>query len=379
MPVSTKTFRPHLMHTIKRILESEDCRYTDNTLQYFTCPSGEIREREAAWLRGHPAPSFSEFIDRNADNIAFHVQTKEALYGLLEDDASRETLVAVAAYFLLGHRYVKFPYYAPGSIEERVRLERESLREETDEARKAVMATAALQVGYTPKLYEVSFQGTAFNVCTGPVFLYNLAHYNDYHYDGTEPPVTVEPGDCVLDCGACLGDTALYFAAGAGAGGHVLAFEPNPDMLAAAFCNKELNPHLRDRITLIGAATSNTRGVLPLKLSGAASALVEEGAEGQVPTSEVPVTTIDTEVRRRRLPCVDFIKMDVEGAELHSLIGAHESITRFRPKLAISIYHGLLDYINIPKYIDSLGLGYKFYLKHHFMNAWETILYARVE
>lgn len=55
---------------------------------------------------------------------------------------------------------------------------------------------------------------------------------------------------------------------------------------------------------------------------------------------------------------VTYIKMDVEGAELNSLIGAHKTIKREHPRLAISIYHSD-DMLNIIEYIKE---NYPFYI-----------------
>ena len=68
--------------------------------------------------------------------------------------------------------------------------------------------------------------------------------------------------------------------------------------------------------------------------------------------------------------------MDIEGAELLALNGAIETIKKFKPKLAIAIYHSMSDFISIPKWIDDLNLGYKLYLDHYTIHTEETILYA---
>lgn len=49
--------------------------------------------------------------------------------------------------------------------------------------------------------------------------------------------------------------------------------------------------------------------------------------------------------------------MDIEGAEPFALKGAIESIKKFKPKLAISVYHSLTDFFEIPKIIDEFGPG----------------------
>lgn len=71
-----------------------------------------------------------------------------------------------------------------------------------------------------------------------------------------------------------------------------------------------------------------------------------------------------------------YIKMDIEGAEMEALKGAHNTINRFRPKLAISVYHKEDDLWNIPDYLHKKYPWYKFYLRHYTPITTETILYA---
>ena len=72
---------------------------------------------------------------------------------------------------------------------------------------------------------------------------------------------------------------------------------------------------------------------------------------------EVETLCIDDLAQRENLKSVDFIKMDVEGAELEALKGARAVLCRDTPKLAISIYHNLHDFWTIPQWLDSLNLG----------------------
>lgn len=91
---------------------------------------------------------------------------------------------------------------------------------------------------------------------------------------------------------------------------------------------------------------------------------------------QVETLTIDDLLRNNGLERIDFIKMDIEGAELEALKGAETVIRRFRPKLAISIYHRLPDFWEIPQWIEGLGLGYRFHLRHFTIHAEETVLFA---
>jgi len=71
-----------------------------------------------------------------------------------------------------------------------------------------------------------------------------------------------------------------------------------------------------------------------------------------------------------------FISMDIEGAELESLKGAENTIRASRPDLAICVYHAPNHLWEIPLYLDSLGLGYRFYLRNYTTFTSETVLYA---
>lgn len=67
-----------------------------------------------------------------------------------------------------------------------------------------------------------------------------------------------------------------------------------------------------------------------------------------------------------------YIKMDIEGSELSALEGATELIRKYKPYLAICVYHRKNDLIQIPLYLRELVPNYKFYLRGGF----HTILWA---
>ncbi len=73
---------------------------------------------------------------------------------------------------------------------------------------------------------------------------------------------------------------------------------------------------------------------------------------------------------------VDFLKMDIEGAELPALHGATRLLDDCRPILAISIYHSLDDLADIPLFLYERMKDYTFFLRHHSFTVGETVMYG---
>jgi UDP-3-O-acyl-N-acetylglucosamine deacetylase len=74
---------------------------------------------------------------------------------------------------------------------------------------------------------------------------------------------------------------------------------------------------------------------------------------------KVPLTTVDKLVQELQLDKVDFIKMDIEGAEVKALQGAAETLKRFKPRLSISAYHQADHPMEIPKAVNAARQDYQ--------------------
>lgn len=70
--------------------------------------------------------------------------------------------------------------------------------------------------------------------------------------------------------------------------------------------------------------------------------------------------------------------MDVEGSEMVALEGAKKTISKYKPKLAISVYHKPEDVLEIANYILKMVPEYNFILRHYTDGSNETVLYATV-
>lgn len=90
---------------------------------------------------------------------------------------------------------------------------------------------------------------------------------------------------------------------------------------------------------------------------------------------EVECITLD-EFKKHKTKKVDFIKFDIEGAELQALKGGIKTIINDRPQLAVSIYHSPEDFIEIPVFLMRNLENYKFYIGHYSTGVFETVLYC---
>jgi len=182
------------------------------------------------------------------------------------------------------------------------------------------------------------------------------------------PEGLFRPGrDAVLaDAGAFDGDTCRRMLELWGAGARrIHAFEPDPAS-AGRFRAWLAGSPDRDRIRLHQAALGSRAGTL--RFAGTGTLDATGGQAG----AEVPCRTLDA-VLGDDPP--DFLKMDIEGAELEALQGA-AGILRRGPSLAICLYHVQSHLWAIPNLVHELLPGHRLHLRYHGTDAWELVLYA---
>ena len=286
-------------------------------------------------------------------------------YQSLGDAYSRRTLIEVMAYRILGPRHVKLSRNDANYQRYVSSLPLLTQREKT--------IPVALLDGWLNH-YNLASSGFAIQADLHPLnvlYTYLLEQYR-YDHDGTV--VEARSGDYAIDGGGCWGDTALYLAHQVGSSGRVHCFEFSPDNLPTLEKNLEQNPKLHDTIRLERNALWSVSGQkLSFNPAGPGTRVGDSGGSFTVKT-----LNIDDLAARENFPHVDFIKMDIEGAELDALKGAEKTIRKHKPKLAVTLYHRLQDFATIPQYLRELDLGYKFFLDHFSINQEETVLFATI-
>lgn len=298
--------------------------------------------------------------------VESHVDNFEWLFQHLTDEESRQTLLQVLAFRALGNRRVKLPLNNPAYWSNIKKVaELAELADSIDVGFnnwKAHM-TDLSSLGYPIRLYVP---------LTGPVYAFVL---QQYRCQMPNKVIEAEEGDIVIDAGGCWGDTALYFADRVGGTGKVYSFEFMSANTEIFRLNMTFNPELSKRIHLVQQALWSKSGE-KLYIEGKGPATCVMSSPSNPLAGQIETLSIDDLVYREGLPRVDFIKMDIEGAELQALKGGEQTIRQYSPKLAISVYHNLHDFWTIPQWIDQLGLGYRFSLRHFTIHQEETVLFA---
>jgi FkbM family methyltransferase len=174
--------------------------------------------------------------------------------------------------------------------------------------------------------------------------------------DVYEGAVGMRAGDVVLDCGANVGAYTRH-ALDKGAK-LVVAIEMAPESLECLRRNLAREV-AGGRVIIYPKGVWNKEDELQLSTgdewaSTASSVVLDRGKRGP----KVPLTTIDNLVAELQLSSVDFIKMDIEGAEMQALEGARDTVRRFHPRMAISVEHRPTDPDQIPGVVHGLWPDY---------------------
>jgi len=147
----------------------------------------------------------------------------------------------------------------------------------------------------------------------------------------------VRPGDRIAEVGAHIGLYSLAFARRAAAGGHVVAFEPEPDNAQTLEANIAVNGW-QDRITVVRAAVGDRCASVRFAANFGCESHVLRGDEASQSALEVPMVTLDSYFPDAK---IDLLKIDVEGFEELVLRGGSSLLAdkRRRPRLILIEVH----------------------------------------
>ncbi len=169
----------------------------------------------------------------------------------------------------------------------------------------------------------------------------------------------------ILDAGAYTGDTVVELINLGIRPKNVYCFEADSNNFQKLKNNNKL---FSVPVVMENLALWNCKTKLGMKMSNYCARIDEDAVNTIVDT-----VTIDEYFEDIK---VDFIKMDIEGSERYALGGGMKVIHRDKPILAISIYHGCNDMVDIPLMLIKELDNYKFFVRHYSYTYSETVLYG---
>jgi FkbM family methyltransferase len=192
-----------------------------------------------------------------------------------------------------------------------------------------------------------AWDGTLFHVRAGDMIEEEIARYGAFELEVQEALFSwLRPGDNVVDAGANIGCHACPMAIRVAPHGRVLAIEPVGRLADRLEANCRLNGI--DNVVVSRVAVSSGTARRALVVPHAVATNQGNASFHRAPSScsdvvEVETTTIDVLVTEVGLSELRLIKTDLEGEDFAALVGARETLKRWRPMLAFEHHRGLWE------------------------------------
>ena len=166
-------------------------------------------------------------------NFYEYLEDYDYLYNLLEDKKSKETLLKIISYKLLGRRRVKFY----------------NLKEYKNKINYFKKCIVSGKKFYPLKKYDLSKYGYDIKLYCSDFMLSNIINQKQYYH----PLCHINEGDWAIDAGGCFGETALLFSCQSGKDGKIFSFEYSKAHLDVLNYNLSENPKLLKNIQVISS------------------------------------------------------------------------------------------------------------------------------
>jgi FkbM family methyltransferase len=173
----------------------------------------------------------------------------------------------------------------------------------------------------------------------------------------------IKKGSYVLEAGAYTGLFTVYASKKVGRSGRVISFEPDPYNNIMLMRNLTLNK-VRN-VTIIKKGLYSKEDQLPFDIQSIGSNIVSLNTpfHNRKTINKIPVTTADIELKRLKVKKIDFVTMDIEGAEIEAMEGFRETIKNNRGiTFAIASYH-IVDGKKTKFFLEKFFKSLKFNIK----------------
>ncbi|AZR72075.1 hypothetical protein BBF96_00905 [Anoxybacter fermentans] len=179
--------------------------------------------------------------------------------------------------------------------------------------------------------------------------------------------IKISEEEVFCDCGSFNGDTLeTFISLSGGRYKKYIAIEADKEIYNEL--NKKIAAKGIKNVQTYNVACWNEKTILKFQPSQSSGHITEKGK------ISVCADTLDNILQNEK---VTFLKMDIEGAEEKALNGASTVIKKYKPILAICLYHSLEDYYKIPLMIKELNHEYSLFIRNYTdMLDVETVCYA---
>ncbi|MDR2475462.1 MAG: FkbM family methyltransferase [Bacteroidales bacterium] len=175
-----------------------------------------------------------------------------------------------------------------------------------------------------------------------------------------------------IDREGYVGDTTLNFIEQThGRFNKIHVFEPVKNTFLKIVQNLEMANLSPNKVILHNVGLYSSKKEISFNLEGSSARIDKHGK------ISVKLVSLDDYLSKNELKEVTYIKLDVKGAELEALKGMRKTILKYKPKLAICIYHKPKDLWEIPLFIKELNPSYSLYIRQHYYKD-ETVCYATI-
>jgi FkbM family methyltransferase len=203
-------------------------------------------------------------------------------------------------------------------------------------------------------IYKTTFNRT---VLLTNEALYPIADDFNYYQHFYE----TKDGDIVIDAGANMGHISIFFSKQVGENGKVYCFEPDKFNVERLNNNRQLNTDLPDNIIIEDLLLWNENILVDFEEAGTVGSSAIWFSDNANVVKKQAVT-LDSWAENLQLQKLDFIKMDIEGAEIEALDGCVAVINKYKPNFAIASYHivnGQPTYIKVEEFFRKINYPYK--------------------
>ena len=186
-----------------------------------------------------------------------------------------------------------------------------------------------------------------------------LGHFLETQSSVFEKEFIINDGDIVIDIGAYVGSFSLL--ATRRKANLIIAIEPNPYSFKCLKLNTQLNDNIICKNMGVWNTKENLIFFIDKKYPIADSLVIPPINHEKI---NIKVDTLDNIINEYKLQTIDFVKMNIEGAEIEALQGMDKTL-KITKKIVIDAHHVRENELTIPKVLELLErYGFKLMLNN---------------